>query len=146
MVYSEAQTYLETLVKDRWYSDTPAVDLPGPIPLKAPIQFENARFPINADTLDYLYKLQIDFVGHANIGLGALCQRVSGILKMSLFFRPETGLAVPMRAAEDLSSFFTNQVLSKYEFLESTIRKLPIDNLGWVQLVVTSPFTFDNWS
>jgi hypothetical protein len=143
-VHSDAQTYLENLFKTRWTADTVVHGGVGEVPLKAPTQFENVDF--EDSQFDYVYRPIISFGPNKNIGLGAYCQRHEAKLLVHLFHKPGSGMAVAMKACDDIVLYFTNKTYSIYEFKEPTIRKIPVDQDGWVQSIVTCPFEFDIWS
>jgi len=140
MVYSDAQTYLEALFQTRWAAADVQFNVDG-IPLKAPTQFENVPF----DDLgyEYVYRLMLIFGPVKNIGLGGVCKRYVNTLQVSIFHKPGSGEVVALRACDDIVNFFTNKSFSIYEFTEASVRKLPKDTLGWVQKIVSCPFSFD---
>jgi len=143
-VHSDAQTFLETLFRDRWASDTVIVGGVGEVPLKAPTQFENVYFYDNQ--FDYVYRPLIAFGQNQNIGIGAYCQRRQAKLNVHLFHKSGSGMALALKACDDIALYFQNKTFSIYEFKEPTVRKLPVDQDGWVQSIVTCPFEFDTWS
>lgn len=143
-MHSDAQTFLETLFRDRWTANTVIRGGIGQIPLRAPTQFENVQFDSNDH--DYIYRVTLTFGQIRNIGLGATCQRHTARLDVHLFHKPGSGLSLAMKVCDDIVTFFMNTTHSIYEFLEPSVRKIPVNQDGWVQVVVSCPFEFDTRS
>lgn len=142
-MYHDAQTAIEALCQNRWAAASVEISVvPGAVPLKAPMDFENTAL-INADQFEYVFRPLIKFLDSKNIGLGANCKRYYGRLDLCIFHKPAQGVSQALLAADDVCKYFDNKDFGIYKFFVGEVKKLPGVTLGWVQTIVSIPFEFD---
>jgi len=131
-VFSEAQTFMETLIKEGWQ--------------ERPLVFGNTPFREGANHTLF-FRVNILFgIGQA-IGLGGQCVRQPASIEFAVFTRPGVGEASAMAEADRIALYFKQISISgvtlKYNFQVPELRKFPTDDKGWIQFLVSCPFYYD---
>lgn len=135
MMYDRVQTSLETFVQTNWTT--------------TPLSFDNV--PFNSDAVDEFVDCSIVFGDSMKTSLPAKDYRVIGLLILTVYVKPATGVARATTLASNLSTMVVSAAVQpvlphtapvvqlKDPVLHTNFR----EQSGWVKAQISCPFYYD---